>query len=242
VTNATIRRDLTALSRLLAACVSWGWRTDNPARDYDRFMVRERRDPITLPGEREWALLLAEAPEEMAKVLRLLDATGFRLQEGLDLTGEQVDKARAQITLTFTKTNRRRVVEWRAPGGDATPLLADAPRGGRLFKAYPNFSSNVAQVMRRIEAAEQEHGRTFRRFRVHDLRHRFAVRWLKAGGNIYQRSAHLGYTCVRTTGSYLDHLTEQERGLAQKATQRLSGAPENRQREPRQGGLEDADL
>ncbi len=57
MTNATIRRDLTALSRLLAACVSWGWRTDNPARDDDRFMVRERRDPITLPGDREWALL-----------------------------------------------------------------------------------------------------------------------------------------------------------------------------------------
>ena len=34
-TNATIRRDLTALSRLTAACVAWGWRTGNPAKDYD---------------------------------------------------------------------------------------------------------------------------------------------------------------------------------------------------------------
>jgi integrase/recombinase XerD len=50
VSNATIRRDLTALSRLMAACVSWAWRTDNPARDYD---WSERRDPIALPGDRE---------------------------------------------------------------------------------------------------------------------------------------------------------------------------------------------
>jgi integrase len=231
VSNATIRRDLTALSRLLAACVSWGWRTDNPAKDYDRSMVRERRDPIHLPGDREWQLLLAEAPEEMVKVLRLLNETGFRLQEGLDLTGEQVDKARAQITLTFTKTSRRRVVDWRTPGGDATALLADAPRSGRLFKDYPNFSSNVGQVMRRIERQEREHGRVFRRFRVHDLRHWFAVRWLKAGGNIYQLQSHLGHTSVKTTEIYLDHLTEQEQGVAQKGTQRPTGRSESSPRE-----------
>jgi hypothetical protein len=45
-TNATIRRDITALSRLLAACVASGHRLDNPARFYDRSLLRERRDPI----------------------------------------------------------------------------------------------------------------------------------------------------------------------------------------------------
>ncbi|WP_342452848.1 tyrosine-type recombinase/integrase [Pararoseomonas indoligenes] len=238
VTNATIRRDLTALSRLMAACVSWGWRTDNPASAYDRSMVREKRDPITLPGDREWHLLLAEAPEEIRRILRLLDATGFRSKEGEDLRGEQVDKARGQITLSITKTMRRRVVNWRTPGGDATPLLADAPRTGRLFRAYPNFSSNVGQVMRRIERQEQKAGREFRRFRVHDLRHRFAVRWLKEGGNIYSLSNHLGHTSVKTTEIYLDHLTEQERGVAQKGTQT---APERVESPSAKGDLEDAD-
>lgn len=219
VSNATIQRDLTALSRLLAACVSWGWRTDNPARLYDRSMVKERRDPIALPGDREWNLLLAEAPPGMAEVLRLLDATGFRLLEGLNLAGERVDKGRGQITLTLTKTGRRRVVDWRTPGGDATPLLADAPVAGRLFRSYPNFSSNVGQVMRRIEKAETAAGREFSRFRVHDLRHRFAVRWLKSGGNIYKLSIHLGHTSVKTTEIYLDHLTEREKEGAQKGAQ-----------------------
>jgi integrase len=153
-----------------------------------------------------------------------------------------VDKARAQITLTFTKTSRRRVVEWRTPGGDATPLLADAPRAGRLLKNYPNFSSNVGQVMRRIERQEREHGRAYRRFRVRDLRHWFAVRWLKKGGDIYCLQNHLGHTSVKTTEVYLDHLTEQEQGVAQKGTQSPQNAAEDGAREPRRGGLEDADM
>lgn len=45
VTNATLRRDLTALSSLLHACVGWGWRDDNPARTWDRSHIKERRDP-----------------------------------------------------------------------------------------------------------------------------------------------------------------------------------------------------
>lgn len=33
IKNATLKRDLTALSRLLSFCVAQGWRLDNPARD-----------------------------------------------------------------------------------------------------------------------------------------------------------------------------------------------------------------
>ncbi len=102
-----------------------------------------------------------------------------------------------------------------------TPMLADAPKAGRLFKDYPNFSSNVGQAMRRIEKAEAKAGRVFVRFRIHDLRHRFAVRWLKHGGNIYLLSKHLGHTSVKTTEIYLDFLTEEEREVAQKGAQRM---------------------
>jgi hypothetical protein len=50
-TNATKRRDLTAVSQVLRAAVSWGWIETNPARDFDRGVIRERRDPIRLPTE-----------------------------------------------------------------------------------------------------------------------------------------------------------------------------------------------
>ncbi|BAK83265.1 phage integrase [Komagataeibacter medellinensis NBRC 3288] len=38
----------------------------------------------------------------------------------------------------------------------------------------------------------------------------FAIRWLKAGGDIYRLSRHLGHTSVKTTESYLSALTADE--------------------------------
>ena len=37
----------------------------------------------------------------------------------------------------------------------------------------------------------------FKPFRVHDLRHRFAIRWLSNGGDIYHLSMHLGHLGFR---------------------------------------------
>jgi integrase len=55
---------------------------------------------------------------------------------------------------------------------------------------------------------EQVEGSDFARFRIHDLRHAFAVRWLEAGGNIYRLQKHLGHSSIKTTEGYLDHLPE----------------------------------
>jgi integrase len=226
-TNATIRRDLTALSRLLAACIAWGWRTDNPAATFDRSIIRERRDPIQPPDPAALALVLAEAPPLIAQVLGLLDQTGMRENEAVRLEAHDLDRGLQQIRLTKTKTNRPRTLPWKSPGGDAGPLLAELPAAGWLFpvgegkdaKPYANFSSNVGQIMRRLAAREKAAGRPFRRFRVHDLRHGFAIRWLKRGGNIYDLSRHLGHTSVKTTEGYLGFLTSAERAVAQTGAQ-----------------------
>ncbi|MGG5812570.1 tyrosine-type recombinase/integrase [Falsiroseomonas sp. CW058] len=229
-TNATIRRDLTALSRLLSACVAWGWRTDNPAAAFDRSIIRERRSPIRPPDRSSFELVLAEAPAAVAGILRLLDQTGMREGEAVNLDAGDIDRSLGQITLLVTKTSRPRTIDWRTPGGDAGPLLREAPLSGLVFpsvggRAYANFSSNVGQVMRRLEARERAARRPFRRFRVHDLRHGFAIRWLKGGGNIYDLSRHLGHTSVKTTEIYLGYLTGSERAVAQTGAQRALVVP-----------------
>ena len=209
--NATVRRDLTALSRLLAACVAWGWREDNPARFYDRSIIRERRDPITLPRQRDLETLLESCPPSMAMILRLLDQTGMREAEAVTLSSDDIDWTGKTITLTKTKTNRPRTLRFVTPGGDAGQVLPRA--SGPLFLsstgkpyAVASFSSGVGRIMREVMAREKKAGRAFRRFRVHDLRHGFAVRALKAGMGIYDLSRHLGHTSVKTTEVYLQHL------------------------------------
>lgn len=218
--NATVRRDLTALSRLLSACAAWGWRHDNPARTHDRSIIRERREPITPPTSEMVEKLIAASPPGMAAALRLLDQTGMRETEAAMLEASDIDWPGRQIRLVRTKTNRPRTLDWRTPAGNAAQILEQAPRTGYLFASskgtpYQNFASNVGRVMRALTKADK----AFRRFRVHDLRHGFAIRWLRAGGDIYHLSMHLGHTSLKTTETYLGHLSARERAMAQNRAQ-----------------------
>lgn len=211
--NATIRRDLTALSRLLSACAAWGWIEDNPALYFDRSIIRERRDPIRPPEPASIAKLIAASPPGMAAILTLLHETGMRENEAVTLAGEDIDWERRQINLVRTKTDAPRSIDWKTPAGDATAVLMAAPRAGPLFmpegkkRPYQNFAANVVRVARNLERRDK----TFRRFRVHDLRHGYAIRWLKAGHSIYRLQRQLGHSSVKVTEQYVRYLTNEER-------------------------------
>lgn len=151
----------------------------------------------------------------MAAILDLLEQTGMRENEAVSLTADNADHERRQIRLLRTKTSRPRTIAWVTPGGNATPLLGQAARNGYLFpnrdgQPYRNAASNYGQVMRRVAARCEVENIPFTRFRIHDLRHAFAIRWLKAGGDIYRLSRHLGHTSVTTTEIYLSALTADE--------------------------------
>jgi integrase/recombinase XerD len=75
---------------------------------------------------------------------------------------------------------------------------------------YKQMSTNFHAVMGRAIFEEASLGRELRRFRIDDLRHGFAVRWLRRGGSIYELKEHLGHTTVSTTEIYLRYLTYEE--------------------------------
>jgi integrase/recombinase XerD len=232
--NATIRRDLTALSRLLASCIAWGWLEENHARYFDRSIIREQKTTIRPPDPESYAKVLAAAPSGMAAILQLLDQTGMRENEAVTLEREDIDGLGRQIRLIHTKTNRPRTLNWATAAGDAGRVLMDLMNvKSYLFRTeagdrYKNFSSNFGRVIRELMAREKKAGRPFRRFRVHDLRHGFAIRWLKGGGDIYRLSRHLGHTSVKTTEIYLGYLTDDEvdviRSAGRLSTQQATAA------------------
>ena len=226
VTNATIRRDLTALSSVLSACVAWGWIHKNPAKTFDRSIIEEQKRTMILPTDADIEYALAIAPAPMVPLLRFLAETGMREMEAVTLEARNVDWTGRKITLVRTKSSRPRALVWRTRGGDAGKVLdalAPLPAGlvfpNRDGTEYRNVSSNFGKVMRDAVRRAEDEGVEFRRWRIHDLRHRFAVRWLQAGGDIYRLSRHLGHTSVKTTEIYLYHLTEDEldavRGVSQ---------------------------
>lgn len=226
VTNATVRRDLTALSTILRCCCAWGWRDDNPAKAFDRDIIRERRDPILLPSDGTILAVILRAPPMMGRLLLSLLQTGARLEEMGGLERRQMVLPRKQLAIEKAKGGRSRLIT--IP--DATvATLAGTPPGtisgtdkrpspwvfwhededGAAVR-YVSLSSNLRKL---IGAAlnppppkGEEPPPAFPVFRVHDLRHRFAVDWLRDGGDIYALSKHLGHTSVKTTEIYLAYL------------------------------------
>jgi integrase len=86
-----------------------------------------------------------------------------------------------------------------------------------LGSRYTSPSSLFGKVRARTQKKAQEKGIPFRPFRLHDLRHEFAARWLERGGSIYDLSRHLGHDSVATTERfYLRFLPAEEHEAARK--------------------------
>lgn len=209
--EATIRRDLTALSSVLQFAEANDWHEGNAALTWFR-RTKERRDPITLPRPEDVALVLAGAGG-MEVLIRAAWRTGCRQDELVRATRRDLDPTRQALTIR-RKGNKSRELDvsdcWdlfeALPAGIADAALFPCPGTGGRWK---NVASRFAWITRRIEAKREK--RDFVRFRFHDLRHLFAVEYLREGrGSIYDLQKHLGHGSVKTTEIYLDFLTPEE--------------------------------
>lgn len=209
-TNATRRRDLTALSSVLRAALNWGWIESNPARAFDRAMLPERRDAIRIPEGQDIARVVDRCPPGLGRLVRFLETTGCREEEAAGLEHPQLDLRRGTATFLRTKTMRPRTILLRSsafPDGPGTGVGTPRKlRSSYVFwhgegERYRNVASRLAAIIGKLA----EKGK-IKRFRVHDLRHRFAVLWLRNGGDIYALSRHLGHSSVKTTEIYLGYV------------------------------------
>lgn len=236
--NATINRDLTAVSRVLASCVAWGWAEENPAALFDRgTMTRERRDPIILPSEEHIRAMIDAAPPMIGLMIQVYRHTGMREKElaGLEWSQVELSDQRRAINLSRTKTDRPRSI----PLDDietikVASVLKSVPRylrtkadhetgrssGKHVFwhgsgEPYLFVSSQFGAIRRRVNEGRKKAGRDQITFRLHDLRHLFAVSYLRQGGNVYRLQKIMGHSSIKTTELYLSYLTPDEQMEAQ---------------------------
>jgi integrase/recombinase XerD len=226
VSNATVRRDLTAISSVLDHAIDEGWIEENPARMFDRRRLSETRDPITLPQPSaiEAVLSLASRFTDMAAFAR---ETGMREEEIASLHHAQVDRDRMSASLTYTKGRRAREV----PLSEAALEIIDRQpqflRSPFVFwrGAGERFINVASQFHATMKRAARNAAQPIARFRFHDLRHLFAVEYLRQRrGSIYALQQVLGHRSIKTTEQYLEYLTPEERlvamhGVVQNAAQ-----------------------
>jgi integrase/recombinase XerD len=221
VTNATIKRDLTAFSSVLGYAVAEEWRDNNPVLDWLRPDQRrksrlvEKRDPIVLPDPDSVALVVKRAPGMIPALVLAARATGAREDELVKGRRHHFERASARLTVVG-KRNKLRVIDLEPFGGSALfASLPAPPRGDFLFwhsdgENYKNISANFNAVVKRVGAWTKANGIAFRKFKFHALRHLHAVEWLRAGYSIYRLQKRLGHASIKTTEIYLQFLTPEE--------------------------------
>lgn len=226
VSTATIKRDLTALSSVLAYAEDEEWRTGNPALERAR-RLKERRDPIILPDPADVERVVARAPGCLAWLFRAARATGCRENELATIERRRMDLRGKRLTIVG-KRNKLRVVEL-SDAAVATLRAVPVKLGCQwLFwhgegEPYANVSSRAAAIITGAQEAAQREGVEFRRFRFHDLRHLYAVEYLRNRvGSLYDLQQQMGHSSIKTTELYLAYLTPEEardakQGASQKA-------------------------
>jgi len=203
VSNATIRRDLQAISSLLDFAEDEGWREGNPARDKMR-RLKEHRDPITLPDEADIAFVLSRLAPAHAEMLRAARATGMRQAELATARRKDFDPARRSLLL-MGKGRKQRTI---ALSAETIFHHGGKPIGQAAFV--------YSRARRAAQKAAQKAGIPFRGFRFHDMRHLYAIEFLRGGGDIYRLQQHLRHSSVKTTEIYLDFLTPEEAEAAKR--------------------------
>lgn len=228
VTNATIKRDLTALSSIMDFAVDHDYREDNPVLSYLRpqgrkkTRIRERRDPIVLPRHEDVRLVIARAPGLFADLIHAAWKTGARLEELVASQRQRLNHQRRQLTV-IGKRNKQRVIDLDGWGYDEVFKSLPATLAGPwLFwhhggEPYRTASGRFKAIMRSVAKQAQKQEQGFRPFRFHDLRHLHAVDWLKSGLSIYDLQKRLGHSSLLTTERYLEYLTPEEAKIAKQA-------------------------
>lgn len=223
-TNSTINRDLTAISQVLGMCVDWGVAERNVTRDLERRRVsREKRDPIVLPDLQDIDRVIEACPQMLGHMARGALLTGMRQEEIASLIKRQLNLKAANLQLFKTKTSRARSVPLSPKAVDlfnSIPVHLKSPfvfwhgNGDR----YKNVSSRFAEIVKGVRKKCEEAKIEFNDFRFHDLRHRFAVDYLRSSGSIYDLQQILGHASIKTTEIYLAYLTPQEAQNARRGT------------------------
>ena len=233
VTNATIRRDLTAMSAVLEHAIAEGWLETNPTLAFrSRRSLAERRDPILLPEAESITAMLAKSPSRFADAQKFALETGMRQEEIFGLRHSQLDSSNGAITIVG-KRRKLRVIPYTARAQQIVERQPRFLRSEIVFwhdagERWSSPGSRFTDIRRSVARKAAQEKWAFVPYRFHDLRHLFAVEFLRLGkGSIYDLQNLLGHESIKTTEGYLAFLTPDQKRIAMQQVAQI-GAQQRR--------------
>jgi integrase len=212
-------RTVAVISRMMNLAVTWGWRTDNPARGIERAPEDKRNRFLSQPEVMRLTQALASHPQRTsANAILLLLLTGARKSEVLGARWEQFDLEHGVWTKpsAHTKQNREHRVPLSAP---SSALLIEMKRQADLTGTdfvFPGKDGRPLAEIKRIWSSICKSA-GLHDLRIHDLRHTYASILASSGLSLPIIGALLGHTQATTTQRYA-HLID---GALRQATERV---------------------
>jgi excisionase family DNA binding protein len=225
VRKSSTNRETALLKVMFNLAITWGFASENPVLKIKQYSEKGNVKERVLSEEEETRLLAAAAPHLRPIILMLLN-TGARRNEILTLKWNAVDLKQRTIRLTRLKGGQNPVVPLNERAFEVlTALRAKAtsdyvftgPKGEPLATIRTAFTN----ACRRAEVDG---------LRLHDLRHTFASRLVKAHVDIITVQSLLGHVSVTTTQRYT-HTHEDQRRAAVAALEKPEHLAHHRQME-----------
>lgn len=197
----TINRHLATFKHFIGLASDWGWIPREKAAALRRVkLAKEPPGRVRYLSRDEERKLLAAAEPDLRTVILVGCLSGMRRAEMVSLRWSQVDLHARVIVLTKTKANRVR----RIPINDAlhavlAPLCEGAaPESAVLRRNGAPWSQHTLSILfaRTAKAAGISD------LHLHDLRHDFATRLVRAGKPINVVATLLGHSTLTTTQRY----------------------------------------
>lgn len=216
VKNATIRRDMTALSSVLNHCADEGWIGENPIESINlRRVAAEKFVPIVLPTEASIAIMSRRITSRMWDMFEFTRETGLRLEETTTLRHTSIDRAGRTITIkgkgskvrTLPLTAKAVTIIDRQPRYIGKPLVFWRGEG----EPIKDVSTRTTRYMVTAARWAAQRNMEFEPFSHHGMRHLFAVEYLRdRRGSIYDLQGEMGHGSISTTERYLAFLTPEQ--------------------------------
>jgi integrase len=207
---ATVNRELTVLSRVLALAVDAGHVDENPCRRVKRFKEDNERVRFLTDDEETRLMKQIGDRELLRSVVIFALNTGLRRGEIFGLRWTEVDWSRNFIHVINTKTGKSRIV----PLNEATRAVLRQQQGksqSEFVFVSPRTGTRLRSLRNGFEKACED-AKVFN-FHFHDLRHTFASRLADVGVDAFTIAELLGHSTLEMTKRYT-HATDERKARA----------------------------